>query len=212
MATRQTWQKLYDLLFEEYGFCGCPLKHETAFQLLAAVMLSAQCRDERVNQVTEKLFAVAPDARSMAEMPQETVAEIIRPCGLFQTKSANLIAAAKRIVEVYHGDVPDTMEELVTLPGIGRKSANVLLGNAFQKPGFPVDTHVRRVLNRIGAVDVQEPEKIEMTVNSKVAPELWCNFSHLIIRHGRQVCSAGRPKCGSCILKDMCKKRGIKKI
>lgn len=212
MATRKTWQNLYDTLYREYGDCECPLKHATPFQLLAAVMLSAQCRDERVNQVTEKLFAVAPDAPAMARMPQETVAEIIRPCGLFQTKSANLIAAARRICEKYNGEVPAEMEELVTLPGIGRKSANVLLGNAFGKPGFPVDTHVKRVLNRIGIVTVQEPEKIEEIVNQKVAPELWCNFSHLIIWHGRRVCSAGRPKCENCVLKEMCKKKEIRKI
>ena len=211
MATKETWAKLYEVLYGEYGDCECPLKHGNAFQLLAAVMLSAQCRDDRVNQVTETLFAVAPDARSMAEMPQEMVAEIIRPCGLYQTKSANLIAAARRITEVFNGEVPAEMEDLITLPGIGRKSANVLLGNAFGKPGFPVDTHVKRVLNRIGAVNASEPEKIESIVNGKVAPELWCNFSHPIIQHGRRVCSAGKPKCQTCVLKDMCKRKGVKK-
>ena len=109
MANKETWQKLHDTLYSVYGDCVCPLKHENPFQLLAAVMLSAQCRDERVNQVTEKLFALAPDARSMAEMPQETIAEIIRPCGLFQTKSANLIAAAKQIV---WGSDPDLLDAL----------------------------------------------------------------------------------------------------
>ena len=111
---------------------------------------------------------------------------------------------------------PAALENLIdafaSLPGIGRKSANVLLGNAFGKPGFPVDTHVKRVLNRIGIVTVQEPEKIEEIVNQKVAPELWCNFSHLIIWHGRRVCSAGRPKCENCVLKEMCKKKEIRKI
>jgi len=152
MTIKERFQFIYDQLFALYGECVCPLKHESPFQLLAAVMLSAQCKDERVNMVTEKLFALAPTAEKMAALPVETIEEMIHPCGLSNAKSRNLQLAAQRIVEAYDHIVPQTMEELTTLPGIGRKSANVILGNAFNIPGFPVDTHVKRLLNRIGMV------------------------------------------------------------
>ena len=198
------WQELYDRLYAVYGDCVCPLVHNSPFQLLAAVMLSAQCRDERVNQVTETLFALAPDAPAMAALDVEKIAEIIKPCGLHGSKSKNLQGAARMIVEVFNGEVPRTMEELTQLPGIGRKSANVLLGNAFDIPGFPVDTHVKRLLNRLGAVRCDDPEKIEKSVNKSVPPERWTNFSHLLIFHGRAVCHARTPECGKCTLCDMC--------
>ena len=205
MTIKQRYQFIYDQLFALYGECECPLKHESPFQLLAAVMLSAQCKDDRVNMVTEKLFALAPTAEKMAILPLETIEEIIHPCGLSNAKSRNLQQAALRIVEVYNGIVPQTMEELTTLPGIGRKSANVILGNVFNIPGFPVDTHVKRLLNRIGMVKSDSPEAIERTVCAQVAPELWCNFSHLLITHGRTVCPARSPKCESCPLEIICK-------
>ncbi len=209
MISKARWQKLYDRLYLLYGDCVCPLLHRDAFQLLVAVMLSAQCKDDRVNQVTEKLFAQAPDPASMAALPLETIAEIIRPCGLYRNKSENLKACAEKLVSEFHGEVPHTMEELTSLPGIGRKSANVILGDSFGIPGFPVDTHVNRLLNRIGMVDVREPEKIEAIVNAAVRPELWSNFSHLLIEHGRRVCPAGKPRCGECTLSDICRKIGV---
>ena len=208
--TKKQWNEIYDRLYAVYGECGCPLRHESPFQLLAAVMLSAQCRDERVNQVTEKLFAAAPDAESMAKLSVDEIAEMIRTCGLFAAKSRNLHAAAQMIVGEFRGEVPRTMEELTKLPGIGRKSANVLLGNAFDTPGFPVDTHVNRLLNRIGAVDDDDPVRIESAACAKIAPEKWCNFSHLLIRHGRLVCHARKPECGACVLAGLCKKHGVK--
>lgn len=210
MASKQAWQQLYDRLYAVYGDCVCPLEHATPFQLLAAVMLSAQCRDDRVNQVTRLLFALAPNPVSMAELPVETIAEIIHPCGLYRNKSENLKACARRLVDVYGGEVPADMDELTTLPGIGRKSANVVLGDAFALPGFPVDTHVNRVLNRIGLVAAKEPEKIEAEVNARVKPALWSNFSHILIQHGRTTCSAGHPKCDACVLRDLCKRKGVK--
>ena len=205
MTVKARYQFIYDQLFALYGECVCPLKHESPFQLLAAVMLSAQCKDDRVNMVTEKLFALAPTAEKMAALPLETIEEIIHPCGLSNAKSRNLQLSALRIVEEYGNVVPQTMEELTTLPGIGRKSANVILGNAFNIPGFPVDTHVRRLLNRIGMVKSDSPEAIEKVVCSHVAPELWCNFSHLLITHGRTICPARSPKCESCPLEAVCK-------
>lgn len=210
MTGRQEWLRLYDELYRLYGDCTCPLKHATPFQLLAAVMLSAQCRDDRVNQVTEKLFAVAPDPASMAALPVEEIAEIIRPCGLYRNKSENLSACAKALVSDFNGEVPRTMEELTSLPGIGRKSANVVLGDAFKIPGFPVDTHVNRLLNRIGLVDTASPEAIEAAQNAVMPPEYWSNFSHLLIQHGRRVCHAGRPECDRCTLAGFCRKRGVK--
>ncbi|MBO5790841.1 MAG: endonuclease III [Lentisphaeria bacterium] len=198
------WQQLYDRLYAVYGDCVCPLVHDSPFQLLAAVMLSAQCKDERVNQVTGKLFAAAPDAPSMAALEEEKIAEIIKPCGLYAAKSKNLKGAAQMIVERFNGQVPENMEELVQLPGIGRKSANVLLGNAFDTPGFPVDTHVKRLLNRLGAVKTDDPEKIEKIVNRAVPAERWTNFSHLLIFHGRAVCHARTPLCGECVLAGLC--------
>ena len=195
---------VYDRLFAVYGECRCPLCHETPFQLLAAVMLSAQCRDERVNLVTRELFALAPDAGAMAALPVEKISEIIHPLGLYAAKARNLHCAAQRIVEVYRGKVPQKMEDLVTLAGIGRKSANVVLGNAFEIPGFPVDTHVNRVLNRLGAVSTDSPEAIEKIVDREVDPARWTNFSHLLIQHGRHVCNARKPDCGACPLADLC--------
>ena len=210
MKLKQRYQYIYDQLFALYGECSCPLKHDSPFQLLAAVMLSAQCKDERVNQVTEKLFAIAPDAPAMAELPLETIEEIIHPCGLSNAKSRNLKLAAERIVNVYNNIVPQTMEDLITLAGIGRKSANVILGNAFDIPGFPVDTHVKRLLNRIGMVKSDSPEAIEKAVTAQLKPELWCNFSHLLITHGRRICPARKPDCPACPLNKICKFAGEK--
>ncbi len=205
MATPKFWRKIHDRLYTVYGDCVCPLKHETPFQLMAAVMLSAQCRDDRVNAVTENLFAVAPDAAAMAGLPVEKIEMIIHPCGLSQNKSRHLKAAAEMIVREFNGQLPSALDKLVRLPGIGRKSANVLLGNAFSTPGFPVDTHVKRLLNRIGVVESDDPEVIERENNRKVPPELWTNFSHLLIRHGREVCHARKPECDECMLSDLCK-------
>jgi endonuclease-3 len=210
MTKRELALGIYDTLYEKYGDCVCPLKHASPFQLLVAVMLSAQCRDDRVNLVTEKLFQLAPGAAEMAELPVGDIEEIIRPCGLSNTKSKNISLCAIEIRDKYNGQVPPDMDKLTALPGIGRKSANVVLGDAFNIPGFPVDTHVKRVLNRIGLVNCDQPEKIESIVNSLVPPEKWSNFSHLIIRHGRDVCNAAKPRCAQCPLADLCKYKGKK--
>ncbi len=210
MKISQLLQTVHDRLFDIFGECECPLSHDSPFQLLVAVMLSAQCRDERVNSVTGELFAMAPDAATMSKLPVETIEKIIRPCGLSGSKSRNIHNSAVLISEKFNGKVPTTMEDLTSLPGIGRKSANVILGNCFNIPGFPVDTHVKRVLNRIGAVNSDSPEKIEKTVNDHISPDLWTNFSHLIIQHGRKVCHAGKPECNSCILKSICKNKKVK--
>ena len=204
MRKKEKLQKIHDLLFAAYGVCHCPLKHDSPFQLLAAVMLSAQCKDERVNVVTETLFAVAPDALSMSKLPTEEIEKIIHPCGLSGSKSRNLSATAAMIADKFNNIVPRTMEELTSLPGIGRKSANVILGNCFNIPGFPVDTHVNRVLNRLKITTNSDPVKIEAEINDLLPAELWTNFSHLLITHGRQVCHARSPECEKCMLSNLC--------
>ena len=199
------YKSLYDKLFNLYGECTCPLVHNSPFQLLCAVMLSAQCKDERVNQVTKELFALAPNAEQMAKLDQKKIAQIIHPCGLYENKSKNLKGIAQKIVDEFDNIVPQTMEELTTLPGIGRKSANVVLGNAFNIPGFPVDTHVNRVLNKLGAVNSANPQVIEEEVCINIDDIYWTNFSHLLITFGRNICHARSPKCESCPLNDICK-------
>jgi len=209
MRRSETLKAIYDYLHAEYGSQSCPLVHKDAFQLLAAVMLSAQCTDKKVNQVTAVLFAEFPDAASMAAADVERIAEIIRPAGLYRNKSRNLSAAAKMVCEDFGGRVPETMEELLTLPGIGRKSANVMLGNAFGVPGFPADTHVQRLLARIGVVSERDPVEAERVVCANLAPEYWSEFSHLLITHGRRVCKAARPECVECVIGKFCKRRGL---
>ena len=168
-------------------------------------MLSAQCRDDRVNLVTPELFRRWPDAAAMAKADPDAVAEVLQSLGLYRAKSRNLVACAQVLTRDFRGEVPRTMEELSALPGVGRKSANVILGNAFGLPGFPVDTHVNRVLNRLGLVATDVPEKIEHIVNEAVDPAKWCNFSHVLIFHGRDICHARGPECGACPLARLCK-------
>ena len=206
---RALLREIHDRLYAVYGELTCPLAHGTPFQLLAAVMLSAQCRDDRVNEVTVELFRRWPDAAAMAKADPDDVARIIQPCGLFRAKSRNLTACAAQLVRDHGGEVPRTMEELSALPGVGRKSANVILGNAFGLPGFPVDTHVNRVLNRLGLAATDVPEKIERAVNAAVDPAKWCNFSHVLIFHGRDICHARSPECGACPLARLCAFRKI---
>lgn len=203
-------QQIYEKLYAVYGECSCPLEHHSPYQLLVAVMLSAQCRDERVNVVTRKLFAIAPTPEAMSRMPVDDIEKIIHSCGLSVSKSRNILAASEKILSEFNGEVPRQMDALVSLPGIGRKSANVILGNCFQIPGFPVDTHVKRLLNRIGAAASDSPEKIEKIVNKNTKPEIWTNFSHLLISHGRAICHSGKPECGKCVLAHICLKHGVK--
>lgn len=204
-ARKKLLLKFHDTLFELYGNLECPLVHRTPHELMVATILSAQCTDIRVNMVTEKLFKVYPDVKAFAEADQADLEKIIKPAGLFRAKAANIIKASRKIVEEFNSQVPRTMKELVSLPGIGRKTANVILGNAFEVPGFPVDTHVTRVLNRLGAVSDKDPVKIEKQVIEVVPEKYWTNFSHLIITHGRRICSARKPECGKCAANKFCK-------
>ena len=196
--------KVFDVLEREYGEIDCPLDYRTPFQLLVAAILSAQCTDKKVNETTPALFARFPDAPSMAAADPAEVESLVRSIGLAGTKSKNIVAAAKKIVADFGGELPDAMEELVTLPGVGRKTANVLLGHVFGKPGFPADTHVIRLSNRIGFADTENPAAIERIVNNSLPPEKWSAFSLLLITHGRRICRARKPLCAECVLADLC--------
>ncbi len=197
---------IYDELYKIYGECECPLDYETPFQLLVAVVLSAQCTDLRVNIVTKELFRQYGTIDSFAAASVEDIAKLIKSVGLYQAKSRNLHATALILRDEFGGVVPQTMEELLRLPGVGRKSANAILGNAFGIPGFPADTHVQRLLIRLGVIDKRDPELAENRVCANLPSEYWSNFSHLLIFHGRAVCQARKPDCENCSLNTICKK------
>lgn len=191
----------------------CALDQNSAFQLLIATILSAQCTDERVNKVTPDLFKEFPTAKEMSKALVSRVEELIYTTGFYKNKAKNIVLCSKKIMENYKGKVPQSMEELVDLPGVGRKTANVVLGNAFGIPsGIVVDTHVLRLSNRLGWIKTQNAEIAERHLLELVPQEHWINFSHWLIFHGRQVCSARSPKCESCFLNVECPKGGVANI
>ena len=196
-------------LAEEYPDAHCELDYTTPLELLVATVLSAQCTDKRVNQVTPALFAAFPDAASYAGADRETLEEMIRPTGFFRNKASNLIGMGAALVEKYDGEVPGTLPELVTLPGVGRKTANVVLGNAFGVPGFPVDTHVGRLVRRLGLTTETDPVVVEREITAMVEKKKWTMFSHRLIFHGRQVCHSRRAACGVCVLARRCPSAGL---
>jgi endonuclease-3 len=184
----------------------CALSYTSAFELSVATILSAQCTDERVNRVTPTLFARYPDAQALAAAAPAELEAIIRSTGFFRAKARSLIGFAKGLVERHGGEVPRTMAELVPLPGIGRKTANVVLGHAYDvNEGVAVDTHVRRVANRLGLVDSDDPAKIELQLMALVPRERWTRVTDLLIFHGRKVCDARRPACGVCSVFALCR-------
>lgn len=202
----QLLRAIHDRLYSHYGELGCPLLHETPFQLLIAVLLSAQCKDDRVNMVTPELFKRYPDAAAMSRATVEEVGSIIQSLGLWRNKAENIVNLSIKLASEFNNQLPQSMEELTSLPGIGRKSANVVLGNAFNIPGFPVDTHVQRLMKHFHlAKPTDTPEKIETMTCRRLEPEKWSNFSHLLITHGRKVCIARKPQCSECVIKDLCK-------
>ena len=192
-------------LKREYPDARTELDYETPPQLAVATILSAQCTDKRVNMVTPLLFRTFPTAASLADAPPEKLEEIIKSTGFFRNKTKSLIGLGKALVERHNGEVPDSMEALVKLPGIGRKTANVILGNAFGKnEGIVVDTHVARLSHRLGLSKETDPVKIEQELMPLFPREDWALLSHLLIFHGRRVCEARRPKCEICVLNDIC--------
>ena len=190
---------------EEVYFDAKPaLNFKNPYELLVATILSAQCTDVRVNKVTESLFVHYPDAEHLACADLDTLGEEIHSCGCYSVKARNLISTAKTLVSEYGGEVPRTMEELTRLAGVGRKTANVVLSNAFGIPGIAVDTHVFRVSNRLGLADAKDVEKTEFQLRERIPEEKWGQAHHWLIYHGRQVCTARKPACGSCFLRDIC--------
>ncbi|MBQ1567499.1 MAG: endonuclease III [Erysipelotrichaceae bacterium] len=192
-------------LDELYPKAHCELIHRNNFELLVAVVLSAQTTDERVNSVTPLLFAKYPDACKLAEADLKDVEEIIRPIGLYHNKAINIIKLARMLVENYAGEVPDDRENLESLPGVGRKTANVILSNCFDVPAFAVDTHVSRVSKRLGIADKQdEPDKIEEKLMDYFPKKYWGKLHHQFIFFGRYKCKAAKPDCADCPLKKIC--------
>ena len=192
-------------LKKAYPDAKCALIHANPFQLLVATILSAQCTDERVNKTTPELFRKYPTPRDFAALKQEVLEVDIRSTGFYRNKAKSIIGAAQRIVMEYGGKVPQTMDELLTLPGVARKTANVVLGNAFgQAAGVVVDTHVHRISKRLDLTKQDTPEKIEQDLMKLIPQDRWINFSHEIIFHGRRCCIARKPKCAECPLEDLC--------
>ncbi len=189
----------------EYPDAHCELDHRNAFELLCATILSAQCTDARVNLVTPALFERYPGPGALADARQEDVEAIIRPTGFFRNKAKSLLGMARAVVEHHLGEIPRTMEELRALPGVGRKTANVILGNAYGiNEGVTVDTHVGRLSRYLGLTKHDDPEKVEQDLMKLVPREEWALLSHLLIFHGRRVCIARRPQCDRCVLADLC--------
>ena len=192
-------------LDEAYPNATCELNHQNAFQLLIATILSAQCTDVRVNQVTETLFRKYPDAKAFAYAVPRELEQEIRPTGFFRNKTKSIMGASKGVLENFAGEVPRTMEEILTLPGVARKTANVVLGTAYGIPsGIVVDTHVQRIANRLDLTQNEEPKKIEQDLMQVIPKDKWILFSHQIIWHGRRICQARKPKCIDCNLESLC--------
>ena len=198
-------------LAQEYpGSAGelCALRHDSPFQLLVATILSAQTTDARVNMVTPALFAAYPDAEHLARADPSKLEELIRSTGFFRSKARSLMGMASALVERFDGEVPEALEDLVTLPGVGRKTGNVIRSVAFDQPGLPVDTHVMRLSRRLGLTESTEPVKIEHELNAMVPAKERGALSLRLILHGRQVCTARAPRCGQCVLADICPSAG----
>ena len=191
-------------LKEEYSVVKCALDHENPFQLLVATILSAQCTDVRVNMVTPKLFDAFPTPEDMALATQTQVEQLVSSTGFFRNKAKNIISMSQKLLSDFGGEVPEDIEDLVSLPGTGRKTANVIRHVAFGLPGIPVDTHVGRLVNRLKITNETDPVKVEYELNELIPPEEGGDFSLRLIEHGRKVCDAKKPKCDVCFLNDIC--------
>ena len=206
MAVATRTEEILKRLDEVYGTeYICYLNHENPWQLLIAVILSAQCTDARVNIVTKDLFAKYDTLDKFANADLKELEMDIRPTGFFHNKAKNISGCAKRLVEVYGGEVPSQLEDLLTLPGVGRKTANVIRGNIYNEPSIVVDTHVKRISNRLGFTKEEDPEKIEFELMRKLPKEHWILYNIQIISFGRNICFARSPKCSECFLYDLCK-------
>lgn len=203
--TKRQAARVVRALHKGYANAECALEHTNPFQLLIATILSAQCTDERVNIVTRALFQKYPDAASLAAVPIKTLEKAVQSTGFFRNKARNIQACCQKLVDEYGGDVPRDMDALVQLPGVGRKTANVVMGTAFGiATGVVVDTHVSRISRRLGLTSETTPEKIERDLMQRIPRDEWIDYSHRLIHHGRRVCKARKPLCDNCSLRSFC--------
>jgi len=205
MLKNKQINEIISLLKESYPEPICALEYKKDYELLFATRLAAQCTDARVNTVTPILFERFPTLNALAEADVMEVENIVHPCGFFRTKARDIVDASIMLLSKFGGKVPETMEELLTLPGVGRKTANLILGDIFNKPAIVVDTHCIRLTNRIGFVDVKDPVKIEMALKELLPPEESSDFCHRLVLHGRAVCAARNPSCERCTLINLCR-------
>lgn len=203
--------ELLELLKQTYPNASTQLKFKNPFELMVATILAAQCTDKRVNQVTEDLFQKYQSPEDFAKADLKELEQDIRTCGLFRNKSKNIKEASKVLVEKYGGQVPEDLEKLMELPGVGRKTANVILANAFHRPAFAVDTHVYRLAHRLGLSDKKDVLGVEKDLMRKIPRDKWIDAHHWLIYHGRNICRARAPKCGECPLADLCPSNQKKK-
>lgn len=213
MTKEELALEVIERLKKEYPLAQCTLDYDQAWKLLVSVRLAAQCTDARVNVVVEDLYAKYPDVEALAEAPVEAIEEIVQPCGLGKSKARDISACMKILRDQYQGKVPENFDALLKLPGVGRKSANLIMGDVFGKPAIVTDTHCIRLVNRIGLVDgIKEPKKVEMALWKIIPPEEGSDFCHRLVYHGRDVCTARTaPFCEKCCLKDICEKNGVEK-
>ncbi|HJC75283.1 MAG TPA: endonuclease III [Candidatus Mediterraneibacter faecavium] len=211
MTKKQRALEVIERLKQEYPDAGCTLDYDQAWKLLVSVRLAAQCTDARVNVVVEGLYEKYPDVNALADADVNDIEEIVRPCGLGRSKARDISACMKMIRDEYGGKVPDDFDDLMKLPGVGRKSANLIMGDVFGKPAIVTDTHCIRLVNRIGLVDgIKDPKKVEMALWKIIPPEEGSDFCHRLVYHGRDVCTARtKPNCDRCCLEDICKKAGV---
>jgi len=208
LARKRRARRMARVLEQTHPDAHCELNHRSALELAVATILSAQCTDDRVNEVTPKLFARYPAAADYAAADRAEMEEMIRSTGFFRNKTDSLIKLGQALLERYDGQIPGRMKDLVTLPGMGRKTANVILGNAFDVPGLTVDTHFQRLVHRWAWTEEKDPVKIELAVGELIERREWTMLSHRIIFHGRRVCQARKPACGACTLAKLCPSYG----
>lgn len=208
MEKKEFALEVIERLKKEYPEVGCTLDYNEAWKLLVSVRLAAQCTDARVNVVVQDLYAKYPDVNALAEAEVQDIEEIVRPCGLGRSKARDISACMKVLRDQYQGAVPDDFNALLKLPGVGRKSANLIMGDVFKKPAIVTDTHCIRLVNRIGLVDgIKEPKKVEMELWKIIPPEEGSDFCHRLVFHGRDICTARtKPHCEKCCLEDICQK------
>ena len=212
MRKKERALEIIQRLKKEYPDAGCTLDYDHAWKLLVSVRLAAQCTDARVNVVVEDLYAKYPDVNALAEASPEEIEAIVKPCGLGKSKARDISACMKILRDEYGGKVPEDFDKLLKLPGVGRKSANLIMGDVFGKPAIVTDTHCIRLTNRMGVVDgIKEPKMVEMALWKIIPPEEGSDFCHRLVYHGREICTARtKPFCDKCCLADVCKKVGVK--